>query len=325
VQRVNEGLLALVAPRAGWPAALLGRIPATAEARARLLRSLGDQAPGRLALVTCERFEIYLCGRGVSVPEPLEAPFRVLSGDAAAERLLRVAAGLESRWKGERQILRQVRAAFLEAAEQAALDPVLHALARAALHAGKRVRIETELGRRATSVVTLALGRLEGEIGGIRGRAVLVVGTGALGVEVAKALHARGVGRLILASRDAGRAASLAARLHADGLSHADMAEELPSVDAIVACTNGPVALGARTGLRRSLAVVDLGAPPNIDAAAALAAGARVIGLADLGSTASDQDIAPAERIVALELERFRRWLSARALRARDPRTREAA
>lgn len=322
---MSEGLLALISSRAAWPATLEGRVPATAEARRQLLRSLGERAPGRLALVTCERFEIYLCGRELSVPERLEAPFRVLSGDAAAERLLRVAAGLESRLKGERQILRQVRAAFLEAAEQAALDPVLHALARAALHAGKRVRIETDLGRRAPSVVTLAVRRLEHEIGGLRGRSVLVVGTGVLGVEVAKALHAQGLGRLFVASHDARRATSLAARVDGEGLGRSEIATRLPPVDAVVACTNGPVALGSSGGSRGPLAIVDLGAPPNVDRHAAPAAGVRLVRLADLGSTLLDLDVAPAERVVAEELERFRRWRSARALRARDPRTREAA
>jgi glutamyl-tRNA reductase len=303
VQRVSGGLFALVSSRADWPAPLLGRIPATAEERGRLLRSLGEQAPGRLALVTCERFEIYVSGE--AAPR-VDGPFQGLSGAAAALRLLRVAAGLESRRKGERQILRQVRCAFLEAAEQLALDAVLHALARTALHAGKRIRIETELGRCAPSLVAQALDRLDAEIGGLGGRAVLVVGTGALGAEVAQALGARGVRRLILASRDPGRAA----------LSHAEVAQQLPPVDAVVTCTNARVALGWRSGLARPLVVVDLGAPPNVDAAAAHAAGAGLIGLADLGTTAPDLDLLPAEAIVAEELARFQRWRAARAVRA---------
>jgi glutamyl-tRNA reductase len=316
VQRVSEDLLALVSPRAAW-SALEERVPKTAEARRVLLRALGERARGRLVLVTCERFEIYLSGAGL-VRSDGDAPFRALAGEAAAERLMRVAAGLESRLLGERQIQRQVRGAFLEAALEGALDPTLHALARAALHAGKRVRSETELGRRGPSLAALTVERLARELTGLRGRTVLILGSGVLATEVARALAATGPARLFVASRDAQRAAALAAPLGAQGIGRDAIQGLLPEIDAVVACTNDVPRLEFRSAPAPLL--VDLGAPPNVDAAAARAAGARLIGLAELGAPALEAEIRPAEALVAEELLRFRRWRAARALRSLLPR-----
>jgi glutamyl-tRNA reductase len=280
---------------------------ATPEARTRLLRSLAGVARERLLLATCERVELYLVGASVRARLP-EARHE----EAAARHLLRVAAGLESRLVGEPQILGQLRAAFLEAQAERALGPVLGALARGALHAGRRARAETGLGR-APSLVALTLAHLAEQLEGLRRRSVLVAGTGALGAEIAHALRAAGVGRLLVSSHSAARAAALAARCgaFACALPHS------PPVDAVVACSARPLDLG-RVRARRAapLAVVDLGVPPNLDAAAAARDDVRIIRLGQL-TRGAIAGVAPAalraaERILDEELARFRRWRAAR-------------
>jgi len=320
VQRVREELLALTLARSSPPAA----------------SPLADVARERLVLSTCERFEIYLAGpktpSAAGLSSLLAASYRVRREADAARHLLRVAAGLESRLVGEPQIQGQLRAAFLEGVAQRAVGPVLSALARAALHAGKRVRSETGLGRSPT-IVTLTLGRLSHELGGLRRRAVLVAGTGALAADVAGALRAAGAGRLYVLSRTRQRADALAARVEAVGLTDADLAE-VPSLDAVVTCTNRRLPLAgiiARTARQRRLAIVDLGAPPNLDGAGANGDAVSLARLDELSAPGTPHDparlvaVGAAERLVDDELERFLRWRRARALRVTGPAQREAA
>jgi len=304
VQRVSGGdeLLALSLPRAAAPAA--------PEARARLLRSLAAVASERLLLATCERVELYLVGARNGIP-----PFaRLGAGEDAARHLLRVAAGLESRVLGEPEILGQVRAAFLEAQAQRALGPVLGALARGALHAGRRVRAETGLGR-APSLASATLATLSAQLRGLRHRAVVVAGTGALAGEILAALRCAGAGRLAVKSRSAERAAALGARVRATPLRDGDA----QPWDAVIACSNAPVSLdgiAARAGA--SLLVVDLGVPPNV----ATARGARITRLSGLAREegATPDSLRAAQRILDDELECFSRWRSARQRHARSER-----
>lgn len=307
-----EELLALSFPRE------LDRIPASPAARLGLLRSLATIARERLVLVTCERFEVYLVDARDAVPrlEDAPAPTSIRTGDAAAQHLLRVAAGLESRLVGEPQIQGQVRAAFLEAAAQRAVGPILNALARAALHAGKRVRSETGIAR-APTLVTLTVARLAEELQGLCRRSILVAGTGGLAVDVARALRAAAVGRLFVLSRTRARADLMAARLGGVGLIDQDLETAPPRVDAVVSCTNRRVPL-AGTWVREGLSIVDLGVPPNVDCEAAGRPRVRLTRLSDLNGDAAAAArpvvLGAAERIIGEELRRFQRWRSARTL-----------
>jgi glutamyl-tRNA reductase len=207
---------------------------------------------------------------------------------------------------GEPEILGQVRAAFLQAQAQRALGPVLGALARGALHAGRRVRAETGLGR-APSLATLTLARLAEQLGGLRHRALVVAGTGALASEILAALRGAGAGRLAVKSRSAERAAALCARVRATPLRDADA----QPWDAVIACSNARVSLdgiAARAGA--SLVVVDLGVPPNVETGS----GARITRLSELtrAAVSNPDSLRAAERILEQELQRFLRWRSAR-------------
>ena len=126
-----------------------------------------------------------------------------------------MAAGLDSLVPGEAEILGQVRSAY-EAAENAgAVGPVLHRLFRQALHVGKRVRRETSIGENPASVSSAAAELAARVFDDIEKRSVLLVGAGKMGELAARNLRSRGVERLCVANRSAGRAAQLAERLGA--------------------------------------------------------------------------------------------------------------
>jgi glutamyl-tRNA reductase len=293
-----------------------------------MLYELGDVAPERLVLHTCERFEIYAAaeawdpescirrmGNWLTLEPETLAPYVALRrADDVAGHLLRVTAGLESRLVGEPQIRGQVRQAFREARAAGAVGPLLDALLRAALHTGRLVRRETLLGR-GTSVVDLAIGRLREELGTLQGRSVLVAGRGSLAAEVVAALTVSAA-RVAVTSRGVEGAEALAALFDAEAVPLGDLGRALARADALVACTYGRVPIEPTAVVRRPFSIVDLGMPPNVDPALAQQRGVRLTRLDDLTARDAGPEVAKAARLVDEERVRFQRWWTTRRARA---------
>ena len=179
----------------GAPLDLRERLAFTPEKAREALQGLFEEhilAEGAI-VSTCNRAEIY----GVSDREDdLDALSGFFSrfhrvddvllrqtaltghGDATVRHLFRVAAGLDSMVLGEAQILGQIREAHRVATAAGSLRAVTNRLFMNALECGKRVRAETGLGTRPTSVAGLAL-TLAGRIfESLKGRRALLVGAG---------------------------------------------------------------------------------------------------------------------------------------------------
>jgi glutamyl-tRNA reductase len=302
------------------PVALRERVPVGPGPRRELLDTLAAVAPERFLLHTCERLELYLAAdrpeadavfpavaRWLRVaPDALAAHVRVVRGDEAARHLFRVASGLQSRLLGEPQIRGQVREAFREARAAGALGPHVDALCRAALHAARLVHRNTTLGR-GTCLAELALGRLGAELGTLRGRSVVVAGTGRLGAQVVGALAAAHA-RVTVASRSVERAEAMGRRFSAGAVGPGDLDRALATADALVTCTHGVLPIVA---VRASLVVLDLGMPPNVPRRVT-GDGLRLARLEDLTAGAVGSEVVKAARIVDQEVERFGLWRAQR-------------
>lgn len=317
------------------------------------LRRLTDEA---LVLNTCGRFEIYLvmsmsrqedwpAWLGPILRQPASLLLEHMSmrtGKDAVGHALRVAAGLESRLIGEDQILGQIRRAFDLAMRRRAVGPMLSALFRAAIHAGRRVRTETELGRRSRSFARLAVEVVRSELscepahstdGKItNARTILILGTGSLARDVAEELKRNRYTRLRFVSRHIGRAQQLAAEYHGEGYGLDALPSLLRTCDAVIACASSMHALispwmfegaGVATtvcaeewsGHAVPLTIVDLGVPRNVDPAVAALPG---IVLRDLDAIQPpeaeyEESVIAAEQIVDHELRRYLDWLRGRA------------
>src|SRR3954452_23629924 len=137
------------------PFALLEQVNLDANGCAVLARTLTDLQGVTEAVVlsTCNRTELYLAGHDLDVDAALAAlvaqtnyalirpDAHVLhgSGSVAARHLFRVAAGLESRVAGEREIVGQVRSAIATARDAGTVGPQLDCLFRSAIAVGRRV------------------------------------------------------------------------------------------------------------------------------------------------------------------------------------------
>jgi glutamyl-tRNA reductase len=195
-------------------------------------------------------------------------------GDATVRHLFRVAAGLDSMVLGEAQILGQIREAHRLATAAGTVRTVTNRLFMSALECGKRVRAETALGHKPTSVAGLAL-LLAGRIfESLKGRRVLLIGAGETAELTARLLADDGVSEILVANRSHENGEALAAAIHGRAVRWEDRARAAASVDLVLSATNAtePVltAGALRTALhgaprRGPLLVLDLAVPRDVE------------------------------------------------------------
>ena len=243
---------------------------------------------------------------------------RRLEGAEAITHLHRVAAGLESQVCGDSQVLGQVRAAYQEALAARTIGPELHRLFQSVLGAGKRVRHETGLGRRAASVGAVAATWLLRQ----GARRVLLVGAGRTIEEAGRVLV--GEDRVVtIVNRRGERGAELAARLGACAAGWEERHSLLGAADAAIVATSAgePVIMAgplrqARTSGAGAIRIVDLGVPRNVAAEVAGVPGVELTGLeAFHDSQEGLADRNAADAIVAAAAYRCGSWLALRGAR----------
>jgi glutamyl-tRNA reductase len=314
------------------PIELRERVALDLEACRDLAARLGGEA---VVLSTCNRTELYLAREEHAEEyavetlaelagdrsDDLSAALYRLRDEAAALHLFRVAAGLDSLVPGEGEILGQVRNAF----EAGSAGPFLDKLFRQALHAGRRVRIETAVGESPASVPSAAAALAQQVFEDLSGRRVLVLGAGKMSEATARNLVSRGAQVAVVANRTLAHGEDLARRLGADALALDAIGTELERADIVVSATSASehvvsrdevaAALRARKG--RPLLLVDLAVPRDLDPAINHLDGCFLYDVDDLEAVVAETlsgrrtEAARAERLVAEEADRFREWQAA--------------
>jgi glutamyl-tRNA reductase len=292
-----------------------------------------------LVLSTCNRSEVYgvppeashECAAGLSsfLSEFHSVRPDVLSGSLyhhydreAVRHLFRVSAGLDSMLLGEAEILGQVREAYRFAHENGATGPVLNRLFQGALEVGKRVRTETELGTRPVSVASAGVKLAERIFGKLNERTALVLGAGAISEQVVEQLRSRGIAHLFVMNRSQERAENLAQQFGGKVIAWGEWETALKGPDVVVASVSAeePVlrremlarAMAARGN--RSLLLMDLGLPRNIEAAAADLYNVYVYNVDDLtdivqqNRNARESEVPRAEAVVEEHVGKFLSW-----------------
>ena len=261
-----------------------------------------------VVLSTCNRVEIYAAASGPAeqvtqaVAGLMASRGRLRTGEvlrmartrvggAAVNHLFSVACGLDSMAVGEDQIVAQIKAAARAATAAETTGPVITALIDAALRASKRARTETTIGTEGISLVRSGLDIAAAHLSGLADRQAVILGTGSTGKLAARLLHEAGVARLSVAGRNAARAAEVAAALRAGHLLASDVPAMLAGADLLVTATGaaapvvaaGPVRAARAQAGSRPLFVLDLGMPPDVDAAVGRLAGVKLVDLTALG------------------------------------------
>jgi glutamyl-tRNA reductase len=307
-------------------------------------KALGDLA-GRdhlaevALLSTCNRTEVYaLCTKfhpGVAdASEFLAEQAGMRAADLtehiysyyAVAHLFGVAAGVDSVILGEGEILGQVREAIKAAEAEGTAHQSLARIFRHAIEVGKRSRAETGIGRGAVSLSSAAVALAAERLGTLVERRVLVLGAGEMGEGMARSLAGSGVAEVVVAGRGTDRATELATRVGGRALPIERLPQALVAADLVLTSTGATEILISRDEIEvamprrfgRSLLIVDIAVPRDVDPGVADVPGVTLLDMDDLKAFAEHsmdrrrREVARVRRIISAELERLRTERTAR-------------
>lgn len=286
-----------------------------------------------LTLATCNRVEIFASAeRPIATAEVVRAlqrcdpeevenaeAFYRHDGEACAQHLFRVVAGLDSMVIGETEILGQVKKAYEAARSSGSAGPLLHRLFQRAFRVAKQVRSSTNITRGAVSVGSVAVelaGKIFGDLGG---RSVLVLGAGETSERTARALNSRGVRDIRVSNRSFDRAQNLAALVHGRAVPFANWTEQCREIDILISSTAADeplltpelLAPTLRGRTDRPLFIIDIAVPRDVAPEVNEMEGVYLYDIDSLQSIAEQslalrrQQISAAEKIIAEHVADF--------------------
>jgi glutamyl-tRNA reductase len=185
------------------------------------------------------------------------------------------------------------------------------------------VRSETEIGASRVSVPSVAVDLALSVLGDLEKRHVVVLGAGETSELTARALADQGAGTIFVANRHADRALSLAERFGGSVVGLEDLPDQLVRADIALCSTSSPHPIVGREELElvmreragRSLLLIDIAVPRDVDAACGQLEGVTLYDIDDLQAVVARNlntragEVPRAEEIVEEEIHRFARWL----------------
>lgn len=280
-------LLVLGVSHHSAPLEVLEKVAAI-DAEAALIEAGANEAVGEaLVLTTCNRIEVYSeVSRFHAAVEGLTAALAKSAGitgedlskflyvhydQAAVRHAFRVTSGLDSMVVGDEQILGQFREAFKNSVDQGRAGRSLHELAQSALRVGKRVHTETGIGRHGASVVEVALAQARRHFHGLKGRHVVIIGSGSMS-SLAASVAAAEQADVTIVGRTTHSVLRLAEAVGGRGVHLEQLDREVRSADVLVSATGATGLLITAEHLRHVLAdiqpdlyVCDLALPHDTD------------------------------------------------------------
>lgn len=315
------------------PLELREKIALTPERLKKLRNSLNNDSDflEYVILNTCNRVEIYAVSTGISAPADLlahlcrinqiteqqVAPYSYeKSGKLAIQHLFEVAAGLDSQIVGETEILGQVKSAYQEAQEFGSIGTVLHRVFQKSFQAAKWARTHTGIGAGQVSLGNIAVELATRIFGKLTVARTLVVGSGEVGQDVAKALRSRGVACISIASRTADRAEELARSIDGLIIPFSSWKTNLPYVDIAIFATSAPGSILDKADLEplmrkrpsRPIFLIDLAVPRDVEAAVSELGAVYLYNYDDLANIANEN-----LRNRSIEIQACREYLEQRS------------
>lgn len=309
----------------------------TAEVIAQI-RKASDCVSEVVVLSTCHRTELYASVTDIEKgPRALRAAVTARKkvdyfengkytqsreGRDAAEHLFRVACGIDSLMIGEPQILGQVKDALSLAERNSSCGALLNRLFSAAVHAGKRARTETTIGRGAVSIAYAAVEMATKVFGDLTRKNVLILGAGETGKLAALHLRDTSPQRITVMNRTFERAESLATEVGGVALQIDQLQSALGEADVVVTATAADKPLITtnivehitKSRTRRPMLIVDIASPRDVDPAVGALSNIFLYDLDALqiiveqNRAARSKEIPKIEQIVDEELDRFFEW-----------------
>jgi glutamyl-tRNA reductase len=254
--------------------------------------------------------------------------FYRLLDEAALAHIFRVTSGLDSLVLGEPQIVSQVKAAWVRAQTVGAAGRFLDAVLEKALSVSHQVRRQTAIEKLAVSIPSAALDLARHVFGSLKGRRVLLLGTGKMSELSARQMAENGAASVVVIDQSLTRANELAEKLGGTAASLADRWKCMLRADIVISATSCPHVVLTREEAERiaaernrvALVILDIGMPRDVEPEVHRVDGILLYDLEGLeravNCTAVDRTAAAAEaeQIVAAEAQAFRSKLKAESV-----------
>ncbi len=249
-------------------------------------------------LQTCNRVEVFAAARDpdegrlleewastVGLPEKDFANVEISSGREAVMHLMKLASGLDSLVVGEDQILGQVRRALEFSRSGRYASTNLSLIFDRALKIGGRVRTATGINKGNVSIASVAVNLAEEYFDDLKGKTIMLIGTGEAASLVAKVLKRRDVDFMV-ASRAPERAQCFAETVAGTPIPFDGALEMLCKVDLIFTATVAPYRLltverieNAMKNRREGMMIFDLSNPRTVDERVATIHGVKLVNM----------------------------------------------
>ena len=246
---------------------------------------IGGALAEAVIVSTCNRVEIYGVSEKVNGNIPplfqhlaareldVQPYLYVKEGADAVRHLFTVASGLDSMVLGETEITGQVKLAYQRAQEAKLTGRVTNKLFQKALQTAKEIRSQTNIGRGATSVGSVAVELAEKIFGDLGRQTVMIIGAGKMGEACLRHLAKRGVKSVLVSNRSVERAQALAAEFGGRALRLDECFAAMVDADIVVSSTGAPETILHRAQIEtvmkarrnRPLALIDIAVPRDID------------------------------------------------------------
>lgn len=284
-------------------------------------------------LSTCNRTEIYgfaqnpaqlqelLCTQTEGNREVFEALAYEKHGYEAISHLFQVSAGLDSQILGDYEIIGQIKQSVKFAKANGFIDAFMERLLNSVLQSSKAIRTQTMLSGGTLSVAFAAVQYIKEHVQKLKGKNILLLGTGKIGRNTCKNmvdyLHTKNI---TLINRTEEKAAKLAAEL---GLKHAplsDLAAHLEAADIILVATNAtsPTILKHHLEGGMDKLIIDLSIPYNVAADAQVLPNVTMVNVDELSRIKDETlqkrmaEVPKALAIIDAHIEEFHEWYSIR-------------
>jgi len=237
-------------------------------------------------LSTCNRVEIYgvtpwingqvhrLFAQLASGEVDFTPYLYVKEGAEAVEHLFSVVSGLDSMVIGETEITGQVKQAYQAAVDAKLTGRVTNRLFQTALQTAKSIRTETNIGRGATSVGSVAVELAERIFDhNLSEKTVMIIGAGKMGEACVRHLSKKGARSVLVSNRSFDRAQGLANEFGGRAVRFDDCLKGMTEADIVVSSTGSPQTILNRDDLasvmaarrNRPLFLIDIAVPRDID------------------------------------------------------------
>jgi glutamyl-tRNA reductase len=248
-----------------------------------------DSIEEDVILSTCNRVEIYATGKSLEglrksiwdfiadfhkiKPQEFENYFYEFKGTEAVRHLFKVVSSLDSMVIGEPQIFGQVKESYFKACEYKTIKHNLRNIFEEAIKTGKKIRSETKIGKGAVSMSSAAIELVKKTFNDFEGKKILIIGTGKIGELAVRDLYLKGASKVLVANRTFHRACELARNFNGIAIKWQDILKTLINADIVVSSTSAKDYLIEKEDLERimqkrknrTLFLIDLGLPRNID------------------------------------------------------------